>query len=110
MMDIVSILLILAGTFFYFTGTVGLLRLPDFYSRMHATGKSDTLGTLLSLLGLGLYAGWSFTSVKILFIVFFVSLTSPTATHALLRAAYDSKIPPWTKNGKVLREREVKKK
>jgi len=107
-MEFVSIFLLLAGTFFYFAGTIGFLRLPDFYSRMHATGKSDTLGTLLSLLGLALYAGWSLTSIKILFIVVFVFITSPTATHALLRAAYDSKIPLWTKDGRDLREGEVK--
>lgn len=109
-MEIVAILLLCTGTFFYLTGTVGLLRFPDFYSRMHATGKSDTLGTLLSLLGLALYAGFSFTGVKILFIAVFVFLTSPTATHALLRAAFDSKVPPWTKDGRSLRDQETRKK
>ena len=109
-MEILTILLICAGTFFFLTGTVGLLRLPDFYSRMHATGKSDTLGTLLSLLGLALYTGFSLISVKILFIALFVFLTSPTATHALLRAAFDSKVPPWTKDGKSLRDEKVRRK
>jgi len=109
-MEIIAILLICAGTFFYLTGTVGLLRLPDFYSRMHATGKSDTLGTLLSLLGLALYTGLTLTSVKILFIAVFVFLTSPTATHALLRAAFDSKVPPWTKDGKSLQDVRVREK
>ncbi len=109
-MEWVSILLICSGLFFYFAGTIGLLRLPDFYSRMHATGKSDTLGTLLSLLGLALYTGLTFTGIKILFIAVFVFLTSPTATHAILRAAFDLKIPPWTKEGKPFREGEVKRK
>ncbi len=109
-MEIVATLLICAGTFFFLTGTVGLLRLPDFYSRMHATGKSDTLGTLLSLLGLALYTGLTLTSAKILFIAVFVFLTSPTATHALLRAAFDSKVPPWTKDGKSLRDGKVRRK
>ena len=109
-MEIIAILLICAGTFFYLTGTVGLLRLPDFYSRMHATGKSDTLGTLLSLLGLALYTGLTLTSVKILFIAVFVFLTSPTATHALLRASFDSKVPPWTKDGKSLQDVRVREK
>jgi multicomponent Na+:H+ antiporter subunit G len=104
-MEIIAILLICAGTFFYLTGTIGLLRFPDFYSRMHATGKSDTLGTLLSLLGLALCTGFSLTSV----IALFVFLTSPTATHALLRAAFDSKIPPWTKDGKSFRDGEVRR-
>ena len=80
------------------------MRFPDFYSRMHATGKSDTLGALLSLIGLALYNGFSLVSVKILFIVLFIFLTSPTATHAILRAAFDSEVAPWTKDGKVVRE------
>lgn len=107
-MEILAILLICTGLFFYLTGTIGLLRLPDFYARMHATGKSDTLGTLLSLIGLAMYTGFSLTSIKILFIAIFVFLTSPTATHAILRAAFDSKVPPWTKDGKPLREGKVK--
>jgi multicomponent Na+:H+ antiporter subunit G len=106
--DILSIILVSAGTFFYLTGTIGFLRFPDFYTRMHATGKSDTLGTLLSLAGLTLYTGFSLTSVKIIFIAVFVFLTSPTATHALLRAAFDSEVSPWTKDGKVVRDVEVK--
>lgn len=109
-MEVVAIVLLCAGAFFYLTGTVGLLRFPDFYSRMHATGKSDTLGTLLSLLGLAFYAGFSFTGVKILFIAVFIFLTSPTATHAILRAAFDSKIPPWTKEGGSVRDKEVRRK
>ncbi len=107
-MDILSIILVSAGTFFYLTGTIGFLRFPDFYTRMHATGKSDTLGTLLSLAGLALYTGFSLTSVKIIFIAVFVFLTSPTATHALLRAAFDSEVCPWTKNREVVRDAEVK--
>jgi len=109
-MTILAILLIVIGTFFFFTSTVGLLRFPDFYSRMHATGKGDTLGALLSLLGLALLNGWSLTSLKILFIAAFVFITSPTATHALLRAAFDSEVKPWTKDGKIIREGEVRRK
>ncbi len=106
-MPVLAILFILAGTFFFFTGTVGFLRLPDFYSRMHATGKSDTLGALLSLTGLALLSGFSLTGVKIILIGIFVLLTGPTATHALLRGAFDSKVVPWTKDGKPVRDGEA---
>jgi len=109
-MTILAILLISAGTFFFFTSTVGLLRFPDFYSRMHATGKGDTLGIFLSLVGLAFFSGWSLTSLKILFIAVFVFITSPTATHALLRAAFDSKVPPWTKDGEIVRKAEARRK
>ena len=103
-MPILAVIFIFLGTFFFFTATMGFLRFPDFYSRMHATGKSDTLGALLSLIGLALYNGFSLVSVKVLFIVLFIFLTSPTATHAILRAAFDSEVAPWTKDGKVVRE------
>jgi multicomponent Na+:H+ antiporter subunit G len=109
-MRLLGMFLIIAGTFFFFTGTVGFLRFPDFYSRMHATGKSDTLGALLSLIGLAVFSGFSLLSVKILLIALFLFLTSPTGTHALLRAAFDSEVPPWTKDGKTLIDGEVRKK
>ncbi len=50
-MNIIAVLFILGGLFFFFTGTVGLLRFPDVYTRMHGTGKSDTLGAQLMLIG-----------------------------------------------------------
>lgn len=110
-MSIAAILFISAGTFFFATGVIGFLRFPDFYSRMHATGKGDTLGAVLTLAGLALYnldAGFSLgnilVSIKLMFIVVFWFLASPTATHALLRAAYDSGLMPWTKDGKPVVE------
>jgi multicomponent Na+:H+ antiporter subunit G len=103
-LSVLAVVFILSGTFFFFTATVGFLRFPDFYSRMHATGKSDTLGALLSLIGLALYNGFSLVSIKVLFIVLFIFITSPTATHAILRAAFDSEVTPWTKDGKIVRE------
>ena len=69
-------------------GGVGLHRLPDFYSRTHAGGLTDTLGASLILLGLVLQAGLTLISVKLLMIAFLLHLTSPTATHALVKAAY----------------------
>jgi multicomponent Na+:H+ antiporter subunit G len=94
--DIVVILFMLAGIFFFFTSTLGLLRLPDFYTRLHATGKGDTLAVLYSLIGLAIYHGLSLTSVKILFIAVFMFLAQPTATHAISRAAFRCEVEPWT--------------
>lgn len=108
-MILLTILFVSAGIFFFTTGTIGFLRFPDFYSRMHATGKSDTLGAILSLVGLAIYEGLSFSSIKILIIAVFVLLTSPTATHALLRAAFDSGMLPWTKGGQPIRDEEVRR-
>jgi multicomponent Na+:H+ antiporter subunit G len=105
---ILAIFLIVAGIFFFFAATVGFLRFPDFYSRMHATGKGDTFGLLLSLLGLSIYnllenPTWYMgvvQTVKLLSIAVFWFLASPTATHALLRSAFESGVMPWTKDGK----------
>jgi multicomponent Na+:H+ antiporter subunit G len=110
---ILAIFLVVAGIFFFFAATVGFLRLPDFYSRMHATGKGDTFGVLLSLLGLSIYnllenPTWYMgvvQTVKVLSIAVFWFLASPTATHALLRSAFESGVMPWTKDGKPVIER-----
>ncbi|MEQ8334167.1 monovalent cation/H(+) antiporter subunit G [Nisaea sp.] len=85
--DLASWAFILAGVFFIFTGTLGMLRLPDFYTRLHAAGITDTLGTELLLIAMMLQAGWSIVTIKLLMISLFIFFTSPTATHALANAA-----------------------
>ena len=99
-MDIIAVLFILGGLFFFFTGTVGLLRFPDVYTRMHATGKSDTLGAQLILIGLAIANGWNVTSVKLILIFAFMMLANPTATHAMIRAAQASGVALWKRNTK----------
>jgi multicomponent Na+:H+ antiporter subunit G len=106
-MALPAVILISIGVFFMFTGTIGFLRFPDFYTRMHSTGKSDTLGIVLTLTGLALYNldhGFTLSSLlvslKIMFIVIFWFVGSPTVTHAITRAAFKSKIEPWTKDGR----------
>lgn len=97
MINLLVVLLLAVGTFFTIAGTVGFIRFPDFYSRMHATGKCDTLGEGLMLLGLILYEGATFVSVKMLFLIVYIFVANPTATHAIAKAAYDGGIVPWTK-------------
>ncbi len=96
-LSILAIILIVCGTFLFFTGTLGLIRLPDFYCRMHATGKCDTLGALLALTGLAIYNGFDLVSLKIIFIVIFIFLANPAATHAIGRAGLVTRVQPWTK-------------
>lgn len=96
-MKIVAILFLLAGFFFTAVAAVGVLRFPDFYTRMHASGKADTLGIALSLVGLAVYEGFSLVSIKIMFISIFVLLANPIGTHVLARAAYRSGVKPWKK-------------
>lgn len=109
--NIIVIVFISVGVFFLTVGTIGFLRLPDFYTRMHATGKSDTLGVFLSCIGIALYilqGGLSLAnilvSIKIMLIALFWSLGGPTATHALLKSAFKAGILPWTKDGRTVIE------
>ena len=87
--------LLLVGCFFILVASIGLIRFPDFYSRIHPAGQSDTLGQGLVLLGLLLYEGVSVDSIKLLIIILFVFIINPTATHALAKAAYLAGVKPW---------------
>lgn len=95
--DIAAWAMISVGFLFILAAVVGVLRLPDFYTRLHAQGKCDTLGVALMLGGLAVHEGLTLTSVKILAILFFIALANPTATHALGRAALLSGLKPWAK-------------
>lgn len=86
-LDIASWVLLLGGSAFVFIGGVGALRMPDFYTRMHAASLTDTLGTILVLSGVIIQAGWSLAAIKLAAIMGFLLLTSPTAAYALANAA-----------------------
>jgi multicomponent Na+:H+ antiporter subunit G len=91
---------IIAGLFFLVVSGVGLLRFPDFYTRNHAVGKSETLGSILLLCGLAIYNGLEITSGKLVIILLFIALANPTATHIVARAAFRSGLQPWVLNRK----------
>lgn len=95
-LDGIAIVLLAGGAFFLLVSTVGLLRLPDFFSRTHAVGKSETLGGLLVLLGLAIHAGLSLESLKLFLIVLFIAVTNPAGVHTVARAALRAGIRPWT--------------
>lgn len=86
-MTALAVAFVSAGVFFLVAGAAGLIRFPDFYTRMHASGKCDTLGVLLVLTGIACHEGASLTSAKILLIAAFIFVASPTATHAIARSA-----------------------
>jgi multicomponent Na+:H+ antiporter subunit G len=106
MINIISSVLIAIGFFFFIAATIGILRFPDFYSRMHAAGKGDTLSSLLIMAGLALFnlhelsVGAVLTSLKIMFICVFIFMASPTATHNIIEAGYNSGVKPWVKESK----------
>jgi multicomponent Na+:H+ antiporter subunit G len=103
--QILSIILVVSGIFFMFVGSMGVVRLPDFYSRTHAVSKSDTLGILLVITGLIIFEGFNINSIKLTFIVLFVALSNPVGTHALARAAYNRGVRPFL-NGRDQNEEE----
>ena len=92
--DLVSWILLIAGSLFCVIGGIGLLRLPDFFSRMHGAGITDTLGAALVLAGLMVQAGLSLLTVKLIMILIILWLTSPTSTHAIAKAARMSGLDP----------------
>lgn len=85
------------GCFLFIVASVGVIRFPDFYTRMHAAGKTDTLGQTFILVGLIIYAGASLVSIKLLIIMGLIYIINPTATHFLAKAAYTRGVEPWTK-------------
>ena len=87
-LEIIAILFLLGGAFFFFVGTTGLIRMPDVFCRMHATTKCDTLGAGLILVGLMIFNGLSMISLKLLLILIFIWITNPTAAHIIAKAEY----------------------
>jgi multicomponent Na+:H+ antiporter subunit G len=86
-LDLLTWLTLLGGVFFIGVGSAGLLRMPDFYTRLHAAGIIDTLGAGLILIGLMFQGGWTQVTIKLILILLFLWLTSPTSTHSLVKAA-----------------------
>ncbi|PHR55288.1 MAG: cation:proton antiporter [Robiginitomaculum sp.] len=84
----------LVGALFMLIGSSGVLRLPDFYTRIHAAGITDTLATVLLLAGMMIEAGFTQTSAKLALVGIFLFLTSPTATHAVANAAHKAGLKP----------------
>jgi multicomponent Na+:H+ antiporter subunit G len=94
--DLIATLLLLAGAAFFLAGTIGLLRFPDVYSRLHALTKADNLGLGLVVAGLAIQSdSWAAVG-KLLLIWLLVLVASSFACHLVARAAWRRGIPPWT--------------
>ncbi len=86
----------LGGAIFFLASAIGMMRLPDFYSRIHASGNSETLGCMLSFIGLMIYEGATLTTVKMALVFIIVFLANPIGSHILSKAAYKSGHKIWT--------------
>ena len=93
-LDAASWALLVAGGFFCIVGAIGMLRMPDFYTRMHAASLADTLGAGFMLAGMLLQAGLTLVGAKLVMIGLLIFFASPTATHALARAAMTRGLEP----------------
>lgn len=96
---VLSWVFLMTGSAFSLIGGIGLLRLPDFYARMHGGGITDTLGAGLILIGLALQAGLSLTAVKLLLILLFLLIASPTSGYALAKSARTHGLEPQVAEG-----------
>lgn len=94
LVDIGSWIFLITGSFFCISGGVGVLRFPDFYTRMHATGVTDTLGAGLVIAGLMLQTTEILVLLKLILVLLFTLLTSPAASHALAKAAMCGNLKP----------------
>lgn len=101
----ISYALISIGAFLSLIGGLGLLRLPDFYSRLHANGITDTLCTFMVLLGLALQFGLSLATVKLGLIFLFLFFTSPTSSYSLSNSAWQWGLRP-NLTGKKIKEQQ----
>lgn len=92
--DIIGSVLLFAGLAFMLIGSIGIVRFPDFFTRVHAASVVDTVGIVVALLGIAVLAGVSFDGGKTLFVAFLLMLTNPVFTHALAKAAHRRKVRP----------------
>ena len=97
--DYVAMALLTLGGIFCVIGAIGLLRMPDFYTRMHAASVIETLGAALVIAGLMLEAGFTLATAKLAILGLLIFFASPTATHALAKAAHERGVEPWTGGG-----------
>ncbi len=93
-LDVLSWVLLVGGGFFVVVGGIGLLRMPDVFTRMHAGGIADTMGTGMILVGLLLQSDDWLVIAKLLLILYFIIFANPTSTHAVARSALDNDIRP----------------
>jgi multicomponent Na+:H+ antiporter subunit G len=83
------------GLFFHAVAALGVIRMPDFYTRLHAVSKAETLGVVLTLAALVVWAGPTVTALKVGCVAVFLFLANPTSTHAVGRAAFRTGVAPW---------------
>jgi len=93
-MTYLAVILMVIGLFFLVVGSIGMLRLPDVFSRAHALSLTDSLGAIFVLAGLAVYEGFTINFLRIVVVLLLVYLMNPVISHATLRAAYRNGLRP----------------
>jgi multicomponent Na+:H+ antiporter subunit G len=96
-MEILSMIFIVTGLFFLIVAAIGVIRLPDVFSRAHAVSLTDSLGAFLMLIGIALHEGLGTNMFKIFVVLALIYIINPVITHATIRAALRSGLKPWKK-------------
>ena len=98
LLEALIVAFLIGGLFFTFVSAVGVVRLPDIYTRAHTASQTDTLGAGLTLIAVALTLGVQTTTIKTLLLLLFIFITNPTAAHAISRAAHEQGIEPWSED------------
>jgi multicomponent Na+:H+ antiporter subunit G len=98
--NIMSFAFMLAGGFFMLSGALGILRMPDFFTRIHPSGIIDSFGAPLVLVGVAMHYGFSFMTLKIILLILLLLITNPTSTHALAQSAILGRLKPLLRDKK----------
>lgn len=98
MLTVIGAILIITGAVFMLFGSIGVVRLPDFYSRTHAATNVDTLGIFLFVIGLAVKEGATLTTAKLVLVACFILLVNPVGTHALASSALVQGLKPWRRS------------
>lgn len=96
-MDVLAVIFIVTGLFFLVVAAIGVIRLPDVFSRSHAVSLTDSLGAFLMLVGIALHEGLGKNMLKILVVLALLYILNPVIAHATVRAALRSGMKPWKK-------------
>lgn len=94
LLDILTWFFLIGGAFFSIVGGIGIVRMPEFYSRLHGGGVTDTLGAALIIIGLMFQTGLTLATIKLVMILFFLLVVSPSSCHALAKSAINQGMKP----------------
>lgn len=94
LMDVLTWVFLIGGALFSIVGGIGIVRMPEFYSRLHGGGVTDTLGAALIIIGLMFQTGLTLATIKLIMILFFLLVVSPSSCHALAKSAINQGMKP----------------